>query len=217
MKKSILFLLIIVSIFTTSYACQKDTLKTHVSQCRTDVFMGESQNYTATIFCEKRETPFVNDAYVGELKNYLIVRIHNLNAQGVSIVIKYQNYTFESETSYDPIITSLVATIPVKKLPTSTMTLSIVSENSTETLTLSSMLKATTITPNQALSSISKEKPSFIKNLYQDGKIKAEVYIRLLVEEDLNFYYVGFATGNGQIDAFLLDGESGKIIAGKEK
>lgn len=217
MKKIILFLLIVISIFTTSYACQKDTLSKHVSQCRTDVFMGNSKNYTATIFCEKKETPFVNDSYVGELKNYLIIRIHNLNTQGVNIVIKYQNYTFESETSYDPIITSLTATIPVKKLPTSTITLTVIDENSTESFTLSSMKKDSTITPGQALNSIKHEKPDFIKNLYENGKIKAEVYIRLLVEQDLNFYYVGFATGKDKIDAFLLDGETGKIIAGKEK
>ena len=61
-----------------------------------------------------------------------------------------------------------------------------------------------------------KEK-DFINSLYDNNVFKCEIYIRLLAEGDYNFYYVGFASGNGKITAYLLDACNGKIIAGKNE
>ena len=65
------------------------------------------------------------------------------------------------------------------------------------------------------LEKVNLQEKDFVSSLYENGTFNAEIYIRLLCVGDYNFYYVGYACGNNKITAFLVDGITGDIIAGK--
>ena len=52
--------------------------------------------------------------------------------------------------------------------------------------------------------------------LDQDGNFNAELYMRVIVKDQLPYWYVGFASGNEQLKALLVDGINGEVLAIRE-
>ena len=208
------FLPIFISLLLSCVAgCSKvqDKPENHVSQIRTDVFLGEQDDVCVFIYAEQREFPFLNDKFAGERKNCLVIKIPGFDDENASCQISYGNQSITAKLSYDVVTASLGATVQVKSLPTSVISVNF----KDKTVNLTSQLKADSITPKQALKCVEKSEKDFISSLYSDGVFDAEIYLRLLTEGEFNYYYVGFARGEGKITAFLLDAKTGEIIAGK--
>ena len=209
LKKSIVVILSFALLFATSCLNVKDTPQKHVSQIRTDIFFGESDEISAFVYAEKRESPFLSDNHTGELKTCLVIRIP-LQAEKLSCNVSYLNNSYDCVLTYDNVTSCLTATVQVNKLPDKSISLSF----NDKTLILNSMLKSDSITPKQALNHVIKAEQKFVSSLYSGDKFNAEVYIRLLFEGEYNYYYVGFAQSD-KITAFLLDAKNGEIIAGR--
>ena len=60
------------------------------------------------------------------------------------------------------------------------------------------------------------EGQSFLKEHTVKGVLKCEIVIRLLCENERNYYYVGFICEEGLKLAYLINGETGEIIAKKQ-
>ena len=52
-------------------------------------------------------------------------------------------------------------------------------------------------------------------SMTENGVFKGEIFVRLLYDEGC-YYYVGICDREKKIEAFLVDGEKGKIIAHKQ-
>ena len=61
-----------------------------------------------------------------------------------------------------------------------------------------------------------KEKdPSAFEGLTKDNAFVGEIYLRLICE-NAPYYYIGLIEKNGNIQAYLLNSENGKILAKRE-
>lgn len=198
-----------------SCSCKKDELSSAVSQIRSDIFKGSGEKYSVEIYSEEKEFPFINDRYVGEKKTCLVVKIKDCFEKNLTVTLSYDGKNYSSPLSYLNASNSLTATVLVPKFPVSTIDVTLSNENGNDSFTARSVKKSDAISPLTALKSVSKSEKDFVSSLYVDGVFGCEIYIRLLAEGDYNFYYVGFAQGDNKITAFLLDGQSGEIIAGK--
>ena len=100
-------------------------------------------------------------------------------------------------------------------LPERSITIDIVCGENTTTVTLYSKLNEDTISYTDALKKATDKASDFLKEHTKKGVLKAEIAIRLLCENDKNFYYVGFICEEGLKRAYLIDGKTGEIIAEK--
>lgn len=207
--------LILVLPFIHSCSCKKDRLQSAVSQIRSDIFKGSGKKYSVEIYSEEKEFPFVNDCFVGEKKTCLVVKIKDCFEKNLTVNLSYDGKSYSSKLSYLNVSNSLTATVLVTKHPADSLTVSIFSETENDVFTAYSVKKSDSISPLNALKCVQEKETEFISSLYRNGSYKCEIYIRLLSEGEYNFYYVGFARGEEKITAFLLDGQSGEIIAGK--
>lgn len=213
MKKLFCVLFSLICLFTLC-SCNSDSKYTpYISQIRTDVFVGEGENYSLQVFSEQKEIPFINDTVAGEKHNVLTVRILNCN-NPLKIKVSYADEELIADTEYNAHAMSMTASFEVLSFPKDTLTVEIEGEFN-EKIECVSKLKSDTISPLTALNNVISAKGDFIKSITDNGELKAEIYLRLLVENDYNFYYVGFGLGSNKITAFLLDGKTGEIIAGK--
>ena len=73
-----------------------------------------------------------------------------------------------------------------------------------------------TLSPRQALDKLRENAPSVFQNLTDGNTFVGEIYLRL-ISEDAPYYYIGIIEKNGNIQAFLLNSESGKILAKREQ
>ncbi len=219
MKKFIRIICIIglisTALFVCSCSCKQDQLQSAVSQTRSDIFKGNGKTYSVEVYSEEKEFPFVNDCFVGEKKTCLVVKIKDCFEKNLTATLSYSGKTYSAPLSYVSVSNSLTATVLVSKLPTTSIEVTVSSENGDDSFTVYSVKKSDTISPLTALKCVKNSEKDFISSLYKDGSYKCEIYIRLLSEGEYNFYYVGFAQGDNKIMAFLLDGQSGEIIAGK--
>lgn len=219
MKKFVRIICIISLILTLpviyTCSCKQDRLQSAVSQIRSDIFKGSGKTYSVEVYSEEKEFPFVNDCFVGEKKTCLVVKIKDCFENNLTINLSYDNKTYSAPLSYVSVSNSLSATVLVSKFPNGSLDVTVSSEKGDDSFTAYSVKKNDAISPLTALKCVKNNEKDFISSLYKDGSYKCEVYIRLLSEGEYNFYYVGFAQGDNKITAFLLDGQSGEIIAGK--
>ena len=220
MKKVICLIcvsILLILPFTFGCSCKTNQVEQSISQIRSDVFKGKSQNYTAEAYSEEKEFPFLNDCHVGNKKTCVVIKIKDCSILNLNAKVSYSNTTYETALTYNNVSNSLTATVIVNSLPKNSLILSVISQDGEEIITLTSVKRSDTISPIKALKSVESKEKDFINSLYDNNVFKCEIYIRLLAEGDYNFYYVGFASGNGKITAYLLDACNGKIIAGKNE
>lgn len=218
MKK--IFCLICTIIMSLAvFSCKAEVdLTAYISELRENVYVGEIEGVKITVYAEKRETPFIADSYVGEMKNILIVKIDNQNAMtdGASIEISYDKITKNGDFEYHPIGGKYVTTIEVDALPKSAQINAKLKCNGLEReMLLLSAISSDSITPKQALDSIKKHDKKTVEEVFESGKVEAEIHVRIMPDGERNFYYVGFALKNGDTKAYLIDGKSGEILAKK--
>ena len=73
----------------------------------------------------------------------------------------------------------------------------------------------TTRSPKQILEDLKNGESELFSSMTDKYGFTGEIYIRILYE-DFPYYYVGVIDRNGKTNAFLLNGETGKILAKRE-
>ena len=70
-------LVLLICVFSFS-SCDKDVdLTVYVSQVRHNIYIGENDDYKIVVYEEKRENPYVADAFIGSLENFVIIKIES--------------------------------------------------------------------------------------------------------------------------------------------
>ena len=87
-------------------------------------------------------------------------------------------------------------------------------ESQTE-LTAVSILTPSTLSPQAALNKIQVEKGEVFSSLTDKYGFAGEIYLRLLFE-DAPYYYIGIIDRQGNCTAFLMNAETGKILAERQ-
>ncbi len=215
MKIKFLSILFCVTLLIPFYSCNTSKQQSNnVSQLRSNVFYGEQNDIKIKVFAEEKEYPFINDGIANERQNFVTIKVLN-NDQLTKVYFSYDKQSYSSTCEYNVYSMSMDCSVKVKSLPAKSILVKVEINNSIIEINCQSQLKSDTISPLNALEKVTAIQQDFISTLYKDGKFNAEIYIRLIVENGYNFYYVGFAQGQNKITAFLLDGKTGEIIAGK--
>jgi hypothetical protein len=217
MKRLVSLFLVLFCAFFMFSACQKENpLFEHVSELRSDVFFGQSENYSIKASYGFKETPYNND---GDVKTrvyilHFILLDKEIEQATYTLTMQFNGFDYSTQFKLNPVthVASTDLEINDFALKSFNVTVNCGSEN--ETITLSSTLPENTITPQTALESIYKHQKSLVDSFYSsDGTFNAEIYLRVLVKDAKPYYYVGFGSGNNSLKAFLLDGLTGEVLA----
>ena len=86
---------------------------------------------------------------------------------------------------------------------------------SEKSLTAKTVKTQATLPPEKILLSLSQTETELFSALTDEYGFAGEIYLRLIFEES-PYYYIGVIDKNGNITAFLLHAESGKILAKRQ-
>ncbi len=217
MKRFFCFLLVIIgSLFAISCNKQVD-LTMYISQLRVGIYQGETSGYKLTVYSEKREDPFCWDGYVGTTKNLLICKVEsnkeNLDDLSIEFNIDNKNYTRKFE--FNPISAKYTSEIEVSSLITVPNLIGVINFNEEKVqINLNSKVVENTFSYKKALSSITSYDKTTVEKYFGSNKVNTEIHIRLLKDDNRNYYYVGFLNSEGGI-AYLVDGLTGSVLAKK--
>lgn len=221
MKKIYIHLCLLLCAFLIILpACNTQSdLINHVSELRSDVFFGQNQTYSVKAGYGFKETPYNNDAKVSQKVYQLTFILLNRQADPAtfSLTFNFKDKEYNALFKLNPISHALSATVNVEGFDLKSFEVIIRRDSDSQTVTLNSLLPADTITYQQALDNLEKNQKDLIDSYRNsDGNFCAEIYVRVLVKDQKAYYYVGFASGNQNLKALLIDGKSGKVLAVRE-
>ena len=214
MKKIALSLILIISLAILS-ACSSDlNLELYVSEMRLNAYVYASSDYSLTLFEKEAESPYVSDGFVGKMQKSLSIRLENFTRlpDDASVKLNYGGKEIQGSFIYNPVNSKYTVEVIVDKLfPSSEITLTLITSEGETELTLKRVTQGE-VDLKKALSAVSKHARSYIeKAISSSGGI--EVHVRVIPENEVNYYYVGIVDQNGNVKAFLVDGKTLKILA----
>jgi hypothetical protein len=221
MKRFVKFTCLIVAVLMLfSVGCQKQNpLYDAVSELRSDIFVGKSQSFDVKACYGFKETPYANDATVGGKVFSIIFKLINADTQALhTIKAKLNGQEYSSDFKLNPVTGSLTAVFEIENFAEKEFLVTVNKAELCEEITLYSIVPDNTIDYKKALDYFKEEQAQLI-SAYTDektGKFNAEIHIRIVVKNDKPYYYIGIATGNGNLKALLIDGITGKTLAIRE-
>ncbi len=188
----------------------------YVSELRSNIFLAKTEEYSLKIYAVRKETPYAADGIPQSGSSR--VEVFFLPTQGnptVTITLKVGEQTYDGEMSYDNVKCEYYysRTADASTLPYIDCT--VVYGEQTLTMRANSVLTKQTITPKAALQKLRGSNGELFSSLTDSYGFAGEIYLRLLYE-DSPYYYVGVIDRTGKVTAFLMNAESGKVLAKRE-
>jgi len=215
MKKLFIVLLcLFLTLFTLS--CSKSNgLVPFVSELRSNVYEGKTENLVVKAGYGFKESPYSNDGEVKEKTYALTFKIISDAPHDTAYTVSfdYDGNHFSQAFKFNPIAHSLTAIVEVENFNEKEFSIIIQSGNQTHNVTMRSTIPDGTIDYTTALSFLEKNQPELIKAFSDtDGNFNAEIRIRILVKDGKAYWYVGLGQPD-RLKALLLDGKTGEVLA----
>ncbi|MBQ3234634.1 MAG: hypothetical protein IJA97_00570 [Clostridia bacterium] len=218
MKKIIAILTLVVSILALASCKNTVNLEMYLSEIRHSVYKYECEDYTVTVYAEEKETPYLNDGYVGEMKKYVTVRIEDYKSSlsDASVSLSYGDTTVFGKFEYSPINGKFITEIEVDDLPTQSSISAVVKNAGEEKgFEISKFTLSGSISYKSALDKVAYAEQKSIEKMLSGSGSSIEARVRVLTEGESVYYYVSISDKNGKTVAYLVDGVSGEILASK--
>lgn len=213
-----LLLIVIPCILTIFAACNpKPDCFSYISDLRKDVFVAEDETFGVVVWAGARETPYAADGIKNETRLNITVKVTAKKETGdkITAVIAYGDNEYTQDLAFHPVKSAMACSFDVNVLPEKQVVVKLIYGDQSCTLTAISALNEDTIPYTEALKKATDYCAEYIEKHTENGKLKAEISVRLLTENGNNYYYVGFTATDGEKKAVLIDGETGSVLAEK--
>ena len=223
-KRIIPFFMAAATLCGVLSSCKRETgFENRISQIRSDILRCETESFSLTAYCERRETPFLEDGMVGNEENLLVFSLTDKREDGtigqpsLKVTIDRETYTLR----FPPELLSPTrkAELPVTRLPANSLSCDVTFGGKTEKVELRSVRKPSTAEPDRvvkALSDTGNEKTRALMNAET-----FEIRIRLIEHGGFLYYYAGVIaeteSGEKEKAEILFDGETLEEIAVRTK
>ncbi len=168
------------------------------------------------IYAVKKEVPYVADGIPREsdwrFEAYLVAPEGN---QTTNLTFQMDARSFGGEMSYDNVRCEYYYTCSLDVSTLSVIDCKVMYGEKEVTLSAKSVKTEKTLSPKAALSALIAENSEQFTAMTDEYGFSGEIYLRLIYE-DSPYYYVGIIDRNGKISAFLMNAETGKILARRE-
>ena len=219
MKLKTFFVCMLILFSAFFCGCKTENhLVNYVSELRTDVFKGESENYRVVANYGYKETPFIADGTAKNKTYRLSFKLLDKETSEATFELSFSHggKDYSSTFNFDPVSHSLLASVELDDFALKEFSICIANASNSETILMQSLLPKNTISFTSALDHVAKKQSKLIENYTdQNGNFTAEIHLRVLVKEQTAYWFVGIVK-DGNMKAFLVDGISGEILAMKE-
>ncbi len=188
----------------------------YVSELRSNIFCAQTEEFSLRAYAVEKEYPYSTDG----VKRDVSVRteIYFIAPSGdktTAISFAVEGVSYGGEMSYDNVKAEYYYSCSLDVSALTQIDFTIDYGEETLTLCAPSVKTENTLSPQTILQKLVEAEEDFFNALTDEFGFVGEIYLRLLYE-DFPYYYVGIIDRNGNITAFLLNGETGKILAKRQ-
>lgn len=185
----------------------------YVSELRDNIFLGANETLQLRVYAIKKESPYLTDGIPCE-KN-VRTELHLCAPAGdktCTVSFQINGTAISGEMSYDNVKGEYFFAYPISCSELSSIDFVLVYGEETFTISTNSVKEKATLSPQIILNSIIEKETELFSAMTDKYGFTGEIYMRLIYE-DAPFYYVGIIERNGNVTAFLLNANTGKILA----
>ncbi len=188
----------------------------YISELRSNIFLAQSEEFSLRIYAVKKESPYVADGVCEEVSPRMeVYLLAPEGAQTVTLSLLLDGNEVGGELSYDNVKGEYFFSRTLELSGYSTLPCTLRYGEKEVKLTATSVLTERTLPAEVVLKNVRENAPELFSSLTDKYGFAGEIYIRLLYE-DAPYYYVGVLDRTGKAYAFLLSGETGKLLAKRE-
>ncbi|MEG1613214.1 MAG: hypothetical protein RR357_03505 [Clostridia bacterium] len=226
MKKFIVVVLVVLSIFSLN-ACKKKDKDVNLTECvsyaQTHLYSGEDANFQVMVSIGKKEKLFIADGKVENVADFATVSVVPLNLNLANKTFKFALVADGGEVSgelkRDVVSNAYTANVEFGTFKDKLKSIKIYYDDKTVEVPLSNKL-TNMLTWEQVLDIAKKELATEIKgNLDENGKLHREICIKFIRDKrnpaSPYFWYVSFIAEDGSYWALLIEPSKGEIITKK--
>ncbi len=217
--KKIFFLLPLLLLFLLLFTGCKKSLDyfDYVSELRSNLFLARTENFSLKIYAVRKESPYAADGVAQptapRFEAYLIAPSGDKTTKLYFTVDEKKQ---GGEMSYDGVKGEYFYGCSLDVSSLSAIDCLLVYGDEEVRLTATSVLTKNTLAPKTALGKLHEACSEPFAALTDEYGFSGEIYVRLIYE-DSPYYYVGIIDRDGEIEAFLLNAETGAILARRQK
>lgn len=188
----------------------------YVSELRSNIFLAEAEGFSLRIYSVVKESPYATDGIPQE--TYTRTEVYLVAPQGnatCNLTFTANGQEYGGEMSFDNVKMEYSLSCALDTSSCTTLPCRISYGSQELELTANSVLTEQTLTPQAVLQNLQTEEAELFSSMTDKYGFTGEIYIRLIFE-DSPYYYVGIIDRDGGIHAFLINAETGKILAKRQ-
>lgn len=193
--------------------CSKEVdYSAYISERRTNIYTYADDEIKIQVYCIRREQPYSADGYCGELCDLVeIYAQFNRNPDEIDASVEGHS----GEMSFEAVNNRYFLSFSAEAFTTENIDITLTYGGESKTYTASGALNSNVMGCEDALKCVIEYDGALFESMTKNGLFDGEIFVRLLYDEGC-YYYVGVCNKDKKINAYLLDGERGKIIATKQ-
>ena len=219
MRKSFFcFFTVVLCLFSLLCGCEKPApYAENVSELRENIFSGAADDIAISEFYGFKETPYVNDGKVGA-KVYALTFKLNIAPDEIKRSVKLQkdDRVYSADFATDAITSEYKAVMEIRLENIKEFSVDYICGSENQSIVFKSVLPENCLSYTQALQALYDKQRPLLDSFSADGKLNAELYMRIFVRKEKPYWYVGIASGNDRLKALLIDGTSGNLLAARD-
>lgn len=213
MKKFLLLSVIFCAVVCFLSGCAKSVdYLSYVSEKRTNIYLYSNDGLEVKIYVSEKETPYSADGIkgeMGELTEIFVTLPRNYEEVNISVC------SAEGEMNYRAVENCYYLSLSKAEISGESVDVTLTFGGESNTYSAVSVLYDGVMDCDGAVKCVLDHAANLFSSLTENNIFCGEIYVRLLYDEGC-YYYVGVCDRNKKINAYLVDGERGKIIATKE-
>ena len=209
-------LLILLPLFSLS-ACKKEVdYYSYVSELRSNIFLAETDEFSLRIHSINKEIPYAADGIPKRTTTLTEVKLTAPDgAKTCNISLQVNGKEYGGEMSFDNVKTEYYLSCTLNTSDCRSIPCSITYGEKSFRLEATSVRADNTLTTKAALQRLVHTEKDLFTSLTDKYGFAGEIHIRMIFENS-PYYYVGIIDRKGNINAFLLNAETGKILAKRQ-
>lgn len=190
----------------------------NISEIQTALFSAEDKNIFATLALGKRENPYVVDGNSEELVDFGVLTVYpqqlRPQSQNASFVLTTNQAQYDGKFEVNPFDNSFVVDLQTIETDFSKIMLSLTIDGIEYSYELQNQLQGSSANSEEVKNIASKQFESIKDKLIKNGKLQAEVYIRVIKKfGHMPLWYVSVVTSQSDLFALIIDPASKEVIA----
>ncbi len=194
------------------FGCGKSVDYTkYISEKRTEVYIYEDDTVSVNVRCSEKEQPFSADGYLGDVSPLCEIFV-TLPKTPDELEVSVEGHG--GEMNYQAVDKRFELSFSAEAFKKDGVDVTLTYGGESKTYTALNVKHAGVMSCEQAVNCVVEHDKALFEGLTKNNLFDGEIFVRLLYDEAC-YYYVGVCDKTKHITAYLIDGESGKILATK--